>query len=194
MKTSVTISTTSIIVAAVCLFLGYLWGRSSVKLPEPKVITKTEWRDAPPVHDTLWRPKPYPVHDTSYVDRPVPVPSPVDTAALFAVWRDYYIARGFDLDFSADSIGTFKVQATVQKNQIIRATSTVIPKQKIVTQTETIYKVPLVQPWVMVGTSFDLKSQTISAGVDLRGRYMIGATGMRMNESWGYTVNLGMKF
>jgi hypothetical protein len=43
MNNKITISLTGIIAVAISLFLGYLWGRSSVELPAPKHIVEVKW-------------------------------------------------------------------------------------------------------------------------------------------------------
>ena len=98
------------------------------------------------------------------------------------------------MDFSDDSLGVFKVQASVQENKLISATSTIKPNIRTVTERETIYKVPIIQFYTLIGTSLDLSTNQIQAGVDLKQKYMIGASGIRMNDKWGYTINFGIKF
>lgn len=191
-ETRITTTFALILVAIVCLGMFFL-GRNSVRSPEPaEVKHDTTYVPAPyPVHDTLWRPAPVsetPPPDTVYV------PEPTDTAALFAVWRDYYATREYDLDFSNDTLGVFKVAAKVTENKLQEAVSTIQPITKVVTNTETYYKVKPLQPWVMVGTSFDFKAQTVQAGVDINGKLMVGVGGMRFENGGAFIVNLGYKF
>lgn len=181
-------------VVAICLGFFFL-GRSSVHIPEPAEIK----------HDTTYVPAPYPVHDTLKVPVPakevppdtvyVPVPEPTDTAALFAVWLDYYTKRDYDLDFSSDSLGVFRVAAKVTQNKITEAISTIQPITKVITNTETYYKERLFQPWVIIGTGVtDFKFQQIQAGVDINGKWMVGVGGVRYDKSGAVTVNVGYKF
>ena len=183
-----------VLIAAICLGMFFL-GRRSVRIPEPAEVK----------HDTTYVPAPYPVHDTLKVPVPakevppdtvyVPVPEPTDTAALFAVWLDYYTTRDYDLDFSSDSLGVFKVAAKVNQNKITEAVSTIQPITKVITNTETYYKERPIQPWVMVGTGVtDFKFQQIQAGVDINGKWMVGVGGMRYDKSGAVTVNVGYKF
>ena len=122
------------------------------------------------------------------------MPSPSDTAALFAVWRDYYATRDYDLDFSNDTLGVFRVAAKVNQNKITQAVSTVQPNVKVVTNTETVYKTKFLQPWAMVGTSVDFNFQQIQVGVDINNKWMVGVGGIRYGDKGGFTVNAGVKF
>lgn len=182
-----------VMVAIMCISMFFL-GRNSVHIPEPaEVKHDTTYVPAPyPVHDTLWRPSPVqetPPPDTVYL------PSPTDTAALFAVWRDYYATRDYDLDFSSDSLGVFKVATKVNQNKITEAVSTIRPITKVITNTETYYKERLIQPWVMVSTGVtDFKFQQIQTGVDINGKWMVGVGGMRYDKLGAVTVNVGCKF
>lgn len=180
-------------IAAICLGFFFL-GRSSVHIPEPAEVKR----------DTTYVPAPYPVHDTLKVPVPakevppdtvyVPVPEPTDTAALFAVWLDYYTTRDYDLDFSSDSLGVFRVAAKVNQNKITEAVSTIQPITKVITNTETYYKERLIQPWVMVGTGVDFNFQQIQVGVDINNKWMVGVGGIRYGDKGGFTVNAGIKF
>lgn len=191
MNNKIKISVGALIVVGIALFLGYLWGRSSVELPAPEIKEVVKWEKEPyAVHDTIDRPVPYRVEVP--VDRPVPVPT--DTAALFAVWCDYYLKREYKLDFSNDTLGTFIADVSIQENKLLSATSTVQPIRKVITRTETIYKVPKLQPWLMFGTSPKLDAQKIQFGLDIQNKYIIGVSGLRIRDEYGYTFDLGIKF
>jgi hypothetical protein len=191
MNKKIKISVGALIVVGIALFLGYLWGRSSVELPAPEIKEVVKWEKEPyAVHDTIDRPVPYRVEVP--VDRPVPVPT--DTAALFAVWCDYYLKREYKLDFSNDTLGTFIADVSIQENKLLSATSTVQPIRKVITRTETIYKVPKLQPWLMFGTSPKLDAQKIQFGLDIQNKYIIGVSGLRIRDEYGYTFDLGIKF
>lgn len=176
-------------IIAVSVGVGYYWGRANT--PEPKVTEKIEYVPYPyPVRDTINRPIPIEVRDTIY--KPVPVPT--DTAALFAVWRDYYLRREYELDFSNDSVGVFKVNASVQENKLLSATSVIQPNRKVITRTETVLKVPTIQPWIMIGTSPTFDSQKIQFGLDFKNRYIFGLSGIRIDDKYNYTLDFGVKF
>lgn len=191
MNKKITISVGALIVVVIALFLGYLWGRSSVELPAPEIKEVVKWEKEPyAVHDTIKVPEPYAVEVP--VDRPVPVPT--DTAALFAVWCDYYLKRDYKLDFSNDTLGTFIADVSIQENKLLSATSTIQPIRKVITRTETVYKVPKLQPWIMFGTSPKLDVQKLQFGLDLNNKFIIGASGLRIRDEYGYTIDLGIKF
>jgi hypothetical protein len=191
MKKQITISVGTIIAVAIAVLIGYFWGRSSVELPQPSVKEVVRWEKEPyPIHDTIYRPKPYRVEVP--VDRPVPVPT--DTAKLFEVWKDYYLKRHYTLDYSSDTVGTFRVDVSVQENKLVSATSTVQPNRRVIERTETVYKVPKLTPWAMIGTSPDLTTNKIQFGLNLNNKYMFGATGIRMDNKYGYTLDFGINF
>ena len=183
-----------IFVAAMCLGFFSL-GRSSVYIPEPAEVK----------HDTTYIPTPYAVHDTLKIPVPAavvppdtvyyPVPEPIDTAALFAVWLDYYTTRDYDLDFSNDTLGVFRVAAKVNQNKITEAISTIQPIVRVITNTETFYKERPLQPWVMATTGVtDFKFQSITVGADLYDKWMVGVGGVRYDKCGAVTVNVGYKF
>ena len=53
---------------------------------------------------------------------------------------------------------------------------------------------PTIQFYGLIGTSLDLKTNQIQLGVDLKQRYLIGVSGIRMDDEFGYTLNIGIKF
>jgi hypothetical protein len=175
-------------------FLGFMLGKSKQdKNAKTKVVTK--WTKGDVIKDTIYLPKPYAVagenkNDTLYV----PVPSSTDTTKLFAVWKDYYLQRKYNLDFSNDTIGTFKVDATVGQNKLISATSIIQPNIRTVYTENTIYKVPTLQFYGMIGSSLDLKTNKIQFGIDVKQKFMFGVSGIRLNNNYGYTIDTGIKF
>lgn len=46
----------------------------------------------------------------------------------------------------------------------------------------------------MIGTSVDLKTNKIQFGVDLNQKYVIGVSGICMDDRYGYTLDFGIKF
>lgn len=190
MNKKITISVSVIIAVAIALLIGYFWGRSSVELPQPKRIVEVKWTKGEIVRDTVDNPVPYEVKVP--VDRPVFIPT--DRAALFAIWQDYYKERRYDLDFSNDSLGTFKIDAHVSQNKLISAASFIQPNIRTVYEREVIYKVPTLQPWAMIGTSADFRTNKIQFGLDIKNKYIIGLSGIRLNDRYGYTIDFGIKF
>jgi len=197
MKNSITITLwKALLVVLIFSVVSYLIGRAFVTLPEIKKVTKIEYKKVPYiVRDTLYYPKPYAVEVPVVKEgKPYPVYIPGDTVENKKVWDDYYLTRKYDLDFSNDTLGIFKVDAEVSENKLVRATSSIQPIVKTITHTETIYKVPAVQLWGMIGTSPDFNTNKIQVGIDLKQKIIIGASGIRMNNQKGFTIDLGLKF
>ena len=192
MNKTITISAGVLIALAVSCVIGYFLGRSSVVLPETKVERIITWSKGETITKYVDKPVPYAVRDTAY--KYIAFPEHTDTAALFAVWRDYYLERDYCLDFSDDSIGVFKVDLSVSENKIAKSRSTITPYIRTIREKETIYKVPTIQFYGLIGTSLDLKTNQIQLGVDLKQRYLIGVSGIRMDDEFGYTLNVGVKF
>ena len=184
----------AVLILAICLSVGFFIGYLVFGKTEPVVnrIVEIKWQKGETVRDTIDHP--VPVETIVYKRDSIPVPVPTDTAALFAVWRDYYLERKYELDFSNDSVGVFKVDALVSENKLISATSVIQPNIRTVYEKEVIYKVPTLQPWAMIGTSVDLRTNKIQVGLDLKQKYMFGVSGIRMNDKYSYTLDFGIKF
>lgn len=113
---------------------------------------------------------------TIYVDKPilvreevivrdtlreeVRVPIPADTTAIVA---DYLKRRVYDLDFSSDTTGVFKVNAIVEANHLASATATIQPLQREVERT--IVKVRKFRPLAEVGVFANYTNIGLSLGV-----------------------------
>lgn len=182
----------AVLILAICLLVGFFIGYSVFGKTEPVVnrIVEIKWQKGETVRDTIDRP----VSIETIIRDSIPVPVPTDTAALFAVWKDYYLERKYVLDFSNDSIGTFRVDAVVNQNKLITATSLIQPNIRTVYEKEVIYKKEKWIPWAMIGTSVDLKTNKVQFGVDLNQKYVIGVSGIRMDDRYGYTLDFGIKF
>lgn len=184
---------TAVGIFAVGLGLGFLLGRLFIKTES---VVKTE-------EVVKYVPSPYVVRDT--VKNIIPYETLVrDTVIKYltaevdtpAVVKDYYLSRKYNLDFSNDSIGTFVVDAEVNQNKLVNATSFIRPMVKTVYKTETItdYKVPALQFYGMIGTAVNLKTNKISFGLDLKQRYLVGVSGIRYDDNYTYTIDFGVKF
>lgn len=182
----------AVLILAICLSVGFFIGYLVFGKTEPVVnrIVEIKWQKGEIVRDTV----DCPVPAETIIRDSIPVPVPTDTAALFAVWKDYYLERKYALDFSNDSIGTFRVDATVNQNKLISATSLIQPNIRTVYEKEVIYKKEKWVPWAMIGTSVDLKTNKVQFGVDLNQKYVIGVSGIRMDDRYGYTLDFGIKF
>lgn len=182
----------AVLILAICLSVGFFIGYLVFGKTEPVVnrIVEIKWQKGETVRDTVDCPVPV----ETIIRDSIPVPVPTDTTALFAVWKDYYLERKYALDFSNDSIGTFRVDATVNQNKLISATSLIQPNIRTVYEKEVIYKKEKWIPWAMIGTSVDLKTNKVQFGVDLNQKYVIGVSGIRMDDRYGYTLDFGIKF
>lgn len=182
----------AVLILAICLSVGFFIGYLVFGKTEPVVnrIVEIKWQKGETVRDTVDCPVPV----ETIIRDSIPVPVPTDTTALFAVWKDYYLERKYALDFSNDSIGTFRVDATVNQNKLISATSLIQPNIRTVYEKEVIYKKEKWVPWAMIGTSVDLKTNKVQFGVDLNQKYVIGVSGIRMDDRYGYTLDFGIKF
>lgn len=184
---------TTIIISILALVLGFLLGRLTFT-PESGVKIKESIKYVPSttiIRDTIPKEKLVPyetfIPDTVYKY----LTQEVDTAAIL---RDYFLSRKYSLDFSNDTIGTFRVDAEVNQNKLVSASSFIQPITKTVIQEKTIYRAPTIQFYGMLGTSLDFKTNKISLGVDLKQRYLIGASGIRFNDKYNYTIDFGIKF
>lgn len=190
MNKGIAISLTGIIAIIFSLFLGYMWGKSSVKNPSSGHTVEIKLVKGDVIRDTIKTLIPYEVKVS--VDRPVFVSA--DTVAQLSLWKDYYLNRKYVLDFSNDSIGTFKVNADVSRNKLISATSFIQPNIRIIHDKEVIYKVPIMKPWVMCGTSVDFRTNKLQFGLDIENKIIIGVSGIRVDDKYGYTFDFGIKF
>ena len=178
-----------IVIVVLAIFgLGFYIGRAR----EPEVIIKEEIKyvELPPVHDTLYRPKPYEVivpvdslniimqaklsgllaelfpdegKDTVYVTKE-------DTTA---VMKDWATERHYKKTlFNSDTLGHFSFDATVKYNRLAKFDYTFVPMQK---QTETTVKTTRkFLPYV--GAGFDTE------------KGILGQAGMFFNQDAGFAV------
>lgn len=117
-----------LIVGSLFFGWGYRRGAASVEMRDSTV--------------TRWVPWPVPVYDTIRESYPVAVREPADTVWKYmsvdtaAIIADYLLERDYRLDFSADSTGTFLVDATVGENRLLRASAVVKPVFREITVTK----------------------------------------------------------
>lgn len=168
--------------------VGYFLARSYSK--EPKEIIKTVVKYEKGNTDTIkiYNPVPYRVYDTITELQVVYV---VDTNKVI---DDYFKVRDYKLDFSNDTLGSFLVNAKVHQNSLLLAEAQITPIIKTVTTEKIKYEVKTFSIYAMLGTSINLKCNKISAGVKLKDKFLIGASGIRMNDGFNYTIDFGMVF
>lgn len=180
------------IIISVAILIGYFWGRSSVDLPVPEKIVEIKWTQGETIRDTIRYPVPKIVVEEKEVIREVPIPA--DTAALYATWKKFHEYNEYELDFSNDSLGVFKVSTKVTRNEMVYASSIIKPNMRTVYEKEVVYKVPTIQFYTMLGTSLDSRTNKLQFGIDLKNKFMIGASGIRLDDKYGYILDFGVKF
>lgn len=180
-----------IIVLLIMSFLGFLIGRLTVNR---KVTQRTivEYEKGDTIRDTLKIIKPYKIteikSDTIFKE------NKTDTVKLFKIWKDYYKQREYNLDFSNDSIGVFKVNLKISQNKILNANSIITPVVKIINKKQIINKKPLLQFFGLIGFSTDMNNSKIQFGIDFKQKYILSISSFRIKEKNGYTIDFGIKF
>lgn len=181
------------IIIVALIVLGFILGRLTFN---PKNVDKTkEIVEYVPsikiIRDTITKDKLIP-YETYITDTIIEYLSqPIDTPAII---QDYFLSRKYTLDFSNDTIGVFKVDAEVNQNKLVYASSFIQPMTKVITKEKTLYRAPTMQFYGMLGTSVDFNTNKISLGIDLKQRYLIGISGIRFDNKYNYTIDFGIKF
>lgn len=192
MNKKIIISIGSIIALAAAFIIGVLIGKGySDTVEVEKEVVKWKTEQLPPIHDTISMPVPYLVLNTDTVSKIIERQVEVDTLKILA---DYYRLRKYNLDFSNDSIGVFKVNIDVTKNMLANASSEIRPIRTTIERVKTINKVQTLQFYGMFGSSLDFKTNKIQVGLDFRQKYLLGVSGIRFDDKYGYTIDLGVKF
>lgn len=192
MKNNLLYLTACLIIFAVGFYTGFMFNKNQTV--DSKVTTTIAYEKSNVVTvKTIDNPVPYAVQsfllygikDTTYLSEKV------DSAAILA---DYLLTRKYNLDFSNDTLGIFKVDASVSRNKLILSTSYIQPIVKRITTEKVIYKVPTAQFFGLVGSSIDGRATKLQLGVDFKQKYLLGVSGFRINDNYNYTVDLGIKF
>lgn len=192
MNKKITISIGFVIALSIAFIVGVFIGKGYADTVEvEKEVVKWKTEQLPPIHDTISMPAPYLVFDTDTVLQIIEHQAEVDTLKILA---DYYRIRKYDLDFSNDSIGVFKVNIDVTKNMLANASSEIRPIRTTIERVKTINKVQTLQFYGMFGSSLDFKTNKIQVGLDFRQKYLLGVSGIRLDDKYGYTIDLGVKF
>ena len=192
MNKELKISITSVIISAVVFFLGYIFGRGYADTTE-RTTEVVKWKTEllPPVHDTLYFPLPYLVYETDTVQKILEHKVDVDTLAILA---DYYRLRNYRLNLGNDSIGVFNVDLDITKNALSAVRSEIRPIKTTVEIVRTIDKIKTIQFFGLVGTSLNLKTNKVQFGVNLREKYILSGSAIRLDEKFGYTIDIGLNF
>lgn len=103
---------------------------------------------------------------------------PADTADIIA---DYFKKRQYELDFSTDSTGVFKVQTVIYCNRLESASATIAPLQRdVLTTTREVRAFqPLAEIGVAIGNDIGL---SLGAGGIIKNRHIITAKFMRLGK------------
>lgn len=174
--------------------LGFLLGKCS-RIDES--VDKTEeiikYIPSDPIHDTIYQPEPYEVIKYEYEKETdtVYLYNEVDTAQILL---DYFLLKKYKLDFSNDTLGEFMVDIEIAKNSLMSAKSYIRPNHKVTLKENTNYKIPLMQFYAMIGSSMDLKINNVLLGIDVKQKYLLGVSGVRMDDKFGLTINVGIKW
>lgn len=192
MNKKITISIGFVIALSIAFIVGVFIGKGYADTVEvEKEVVKWKTEQLPPIHDTISMPVPYLVFDTDTVFKIIEHQAEVDTLKILA---DYYRVKKYNLDFSNDSIGVFKVNIDVTKNMLANAGSEIRPIRTTVERVKTINKVQTLQFYGMFGSSLDFKTNKIQVGLDFRQKYLLGVSGIRFDNKYGYTIDFGVKF
>lgn len=134
---------------------------------------------------------PEPIHDTIIIHDEVRVAIPADTASIIA---DYLKRREYNLDFSSDTTGTFRVNAIVEANHLTTATATIAPLQKVIERV--IYAAPpKFRPTVGAGIVVSNKvGVTADVGAIIKDRHLVQAFYMRLDKQNFYGARYGIVF
>lgn len=115
---------------------------------------------------------------------------PADTASIVA---DYLKKREYDLDFSTDSTGVFKVRAVVYCNRLASASATITPYQREVANT--LVKTRKFSPFIGGGIGIGSKwSASIEVGALFQDNHLPRVGYQRVGNGNFITINYGYVF
>ena len=112
---------------------------------------------------------------------------PADTAEIIA---DYIKQRDYDLDFSTDTTGTFKVRAVVSHNRLASASATIAPLQREVLTT--VREVRAFRPFVSGGVAIgDKVGASLGLGAIIKDKHIVSVKAMRIGNNNYYGGEYG---
>ena len=112
---------------------------------------------------------------------------PADTAGIVA---DYFKRRIYDLDFSTDTTGLYKVQAVIVCNRLESASATIIPLQREVENT--VVKVRKFRPFAEVGVAIgDKVGASLGLGGIIKEKHIVSVKAMRIGNNNYYGGEYG---
>jgi hypothetical protein len=128
------------------------------------------------------------VHDTIYQREEVRIPT--DTMAIVA---DYLKRRTYDLDFSTDTTGVFKVNAIVEANHLTSASATIIPLQREIERT--VVKVRKFRPYLGAGAVIGSKAGvSLEVGALIKDHHLPRVGYQRLSKDNYLTIGYGYTF
>lgn len=173
------------------IFCGWLIdGRQEVQIKES---IKYVYRSATKIDTDLF-PEPIKVkridlpklqyHDTTFVQ------VPADTTAIL---KDYFKRRIYDLDFSTDTTGVYKLQAVVECNRLKSASATIIPLQREVENT--VVKVCKFRPYIGGGIAIGANAgASLEVGALLKDHHLPRVGYQRLGKDNYLTIGYGYTF
>lgn len=115
---------------------------------------------------------------------------PADTAGIVA---DYFKRRQYDLDFSTDTTGVYKLQAVICCNRMERASATIVPLQREVENT--VVKVRKFRPFVSGGVAIgDKVGASLGLGGIIKEKHIVSGKYMRIGNNNYYGGEYGYIF
>lgn len=112
---------------------------------------------------------------------------PADTAGIVA---DYFKRRQYDLDFSTDTTGVYKVQAIICCNRLESARATIQPLQREVENT--VVKVRKFRPFVSGGVAIgDKVGASLGLGGIIKEKHIVSVKAMRIGNNNYYGGEYG---
>ena len=120
-------------------------------------------------------------HDTTYIQ------VPADTTVII---NDYFKRRTYDLDFSTDTTGVYKLQAVIECNQLKSASATIMPLQREVERT--VVKVRKFRPFVSGGVAISDKiGVSLGLGGIIKEKHIVSVKAMRIGNNNYYGGEYG---
>ena len=123
-------------------------------------------------------------HDTTFVQ------GPADTTAIL---NDYFKRRTYDLDFSTDTTGIYKLQAVICCNRLESSSATIVPLQREVENT--VVKVRKFRPFVSGGVAIgDKIGASLGLGGIIKEKHIVSVKAMRIGNNNYYGGEYGYIF
>lgn len=185
----------SLLLATLLLCFGLGWWLGSRQVEE---IVREEVRYVERPATTIEYKKPEPIkvgridlprlqyHDTITITERIPA----DTASIIA---DYFKQRDYELDFSTDTTGTFKVRAVVSHNRLASASATIASLQREVLTTTR--EVRAFRPYIGGGVALGAKAgASLEVGALLKEHHLPRVGYQRLGNDNYLTIGYGYTF